>query len=224
MQGELLRGIEKMIIDLILITIMVLCLVLGFKKGFLYTIVHSLGWLIALAGAFFLAKPVSGLVKEYTGIYDRIYRLMLGNFSGPTDTASTYYESLPDVIGDKANEATENIAESLAATFADAILTILCFVVIFIVIKILLWLLLRGFSKRHRDGLTGCFDGILGLIAGAVTGVVLVLLFLALLMPFINFVSPDSADAVMKSLSESYIAGFLYDHNVILLSGQLNIF
>ena len=42
-----------MIIDLILITIMVICLVLGFRKGFLYTIVHSLGWLISLAGAFF---------------------------------------------------------------------------------------------------------------------------------------------------------------------------
>ena len=82
---------------------------------------------------------------------------------------------------------------------------------------------LRGFSKRHRDGLSGCFDGILGLAAGAIKGAILVLLFLALLMPFINFVSPDSADAVMQSLQQSYIAGFLYDHNVILLSGQLNI-
>ena len=213
-----------MIIDLILITIVVICLVLGFRKGFLYTIVHSLGWLIALAGAFFLSEPVSGLIKEHTGIYDRIYRLMLSNFTGPADTASTYYESLPDVIGNKANEVTGNITESLATTFADAILAILSFVLIFLVIKFILWLLLRGFSKRHRDGLSGCLDGMFGLVAGAVKGAILVLLFLALLMPFINFVSPDSADAVMKTLSESYIAGFLYDHNVILLSGQLNIF
>ncbi|MBR6444051.1 MAG: CvpA family protein [Firmicutes bacterium] len=213
-----------MIIDLILITIMVICLVLGFRKGFLYTIVHSLGWLIALAGAFFLSEPVSGLIKEHTGIYDRIYRLMLSNFTGPADTASTYYESLPDVIGNKANEVTGNITESLATTFADAILAILSFVIIFLVIKFILWLLMRGFSKRHRDGLSGCLDGMFGLVAGAVKGAILVLLFLALLMPFINFVSPESADAVMKTLSESYIAGFLYDHNVILLSGQLNIF
>ena len=213
-----------MIIDLILITIMVICLVLGFRKGFLYTIVHSLGWLIALAGAFFLSEPVSGLIKEHTGIYDRIYRLMLSNFTGPADTASTYYESLPDVIGNKANEVTGNITESLATTFADAILAILSFVLIFLVIKFILWLLMRGFSKRHRDGLSGCLDGMFGLVAGAVKGAILVLLFLALLMPFINFVSPESADAVMKTLSESYIAGFLYDHNVILLSGQLNIF
>ena len=213
-----------MIIDLILITIVVICLVLGFRKGFLYTIVHSLGWLIALAGAFFLSEPVSGLIKEHTGIYDRIYRLMLSNFTGPADTASNYYESLPDVIGNKANEVTGNITESLATTFADAILAILSFVLIFLVIKFILWLLLRGFSKRHRDGLSGCLDGMFGLVAGAVKGAILVLLFLALLMPFINFVSPESADAVMKTLSESYIAGFLYDHNVILLSGQLNIF
>ena len=213
-----------MIIDLILITIMVICLVLGFRKGFLYTIVHSLGWLIALAGAFFLSEPVSGLIKEHTGIYDRIYRLMLSNFTGPADTASTYYESLPDVIGNKANEVTGNITESLATTFADAILAILSFVLIFLVIKFILWLLMRGFSKRHRDGLSGCLDGMFGLVAGAVKGAILVLLFLALLMPFINFVSPESADAVMKTLSESYIAGFLYDHNVILLSGQLIIF
>ena len=128
------------------------------------------------------------------------------------------------MIGNKANEVTGNITESLATTFADAILAILSFVLIFLVIKFILWLLLRGFSKRHRDGLSGCLDGLFGLVAGAVKGAILVLLFLALLMPFINFVSPDSADAVMKTLSESYIAGFLYDHNVILLSGQLNIF
>ncbi|MBR2511543.1 MAG: CvpA family protein [Firmicutes bacterium] len=212
-----------MIIDLVLITIMVICLVLGFRKGFLYTIVHSLGWLISLAGAFFLTDPVSGFLKEHTEIYNRIYRLMLGNFSGPADSASTYYDSLPDVIGEKAAETTNDITESLAATFADAIFAILVFVLIFLVIKIILWLILRGFSKRHRDGLSGCFDGILGLAAGAIKGAILVLLFLALLMPFINFVSPDSADAVMQSLQQSYIAGFLYDHNVILLSGQLNI-
>ncbi len=212
-----------MIIDLVLITIMVICLVLGFRKGFLYTIVHSLGWLISLAGAFFLTDPVSSFLKEHTEIYNRIYRLMLGNFSGPADSASTYYDSLPDVIGEKAAETTNNITESLAATFADAIFAILVFVLIFLVIKIILWLILRGFSKRHRDGLSGCFDGILGLAAGAIKGAILVLLFLALLMPFINFVSPDSADAVMQSLQQSYIAGFLYDHNVILLSGQLNI-
>ena len=212
-----------MIIDLVLIAIMVICLVLGFRKGFLYTIVHSLGWLISLAGAFFLTDPVSGFLKEHTEIYNRIYRLMLGNFSGPADSASTYYDSLPDVIGEKAAETTNDITESLAATFADAIFAILVFVLIFLMIKIILWLILRGFSKRHRDGLSGCFDGILGLAAGAIKGAILVLLLLALLMPFINFVSPDSADAVMQSLQQSYIAGFLYDHNVILLSGQLNI-
>ena len=213
-----------MIIDLALMTIMLVCLVMGFKKGFLYTIVHTLGWLIALAGAFFLSDTVSGLLKDHTDIYNRIYRVMLGNFTGPADTASTYYDSLPDVIGDKATETTNNIAESLATTFSNVILSILSFVLVFIIIKIILWLILRGFSRRHRDGLSGCLDGMLGFAAGAVKGAILVLLVLALLMPFVNFVSPESADAVITSLQQSQIAGFLYDHNIILMTGQLNIF
>lgn len=213
-----------MMIDLILITIMILCLVLGFRRGFLYTIVHSLGWLIALAGAFFLADPVKEFLKEHTQIYSRIYRLMLTNFSGPADSASTYYDSLPEVIGNKAGEVTDNVVDSLAETFANAIMTVLSLVLIFLVIKFILFLILRGFSKRHKDGLSGCIDGIFGLVAGALKGAVIILLFLALLMPFINFVSPDSADAVMRSLDDSYIAGFLYDHNVLMKSGGINLF
>ena len=213
-----------MVIDIALITIMVICIVLGFRKGFLFTIVHTLGWLIALVGAFFLSDYVGDFLKEHTEVYNRIHRLMLENFTGPADSASTYYSSLPEVIGDKATAATNSLAETLATTFANAILAILSFILVFIVIKIILWMILRGFSKRHRDGFSGCLDGMLGVVAGAIKGAIIILLLLALLMPLINFVSPESAGAVMKSLQQSQIAGFLYEHNIILMSGQLKIF
>ena len=48
----------------------------------------------------------------------------------------------------------------------------------------------------------------------------IVFALLALLMPAVNFVTPENAADVTAALNDSYIAGMLYNNNFIMLFGK----
>ena len=83
--------------------------------------------------------------------------------------------------------------------------------------KIILFFLTIGLSKRRAKGFTGFLDGLLGLLAGFLRGVVFVFLFLALLLPIVNLVSPTSTELILSGLDASYFTRTLYDSNYLVL-------
>ena len=94
-------------------------------------------------------------------------------------------------------------------------MTILCFIVTLLVIKAIIFLVTIGISSKKK-GFTGAADGILGLVAGLLRGAVFVFLFLAVLVPLVNLVSPVSTQLVVDSLNSSHLAGTLYDNNFLV--------
>jgi hypothetical protein len=70
------------------------------------------------------------------------------------------------------------------------------------------------FSKKHNDGIIGFLDGSFGLIAGAIKGLLLIFILLALLVPVISL---SSGNGLASALEASRIAGTLYDNNYLLL-------
>lgn len=205
-----------MIFDVIVAAIIILAMVFGFRRGFVYTFSHTLGWLGAMIAAFFLASPLRTLLSDKTGLYDSIYGLFLNKLSGSADALSTSTDTFPLIMG-QVSTAAENAAAVLSERLAELTMLILCFFMILIVAKVILFFLTIGLSKRRTKGFTGFLDGVLGLLAGFLRGVIFVFLFLALLLPIVNLISPASTDLMLNSLETSRFARTLYDNNYLVL-------
>lgn len=206
-----------MIFDIIILIILVLTMVFGFRRGFVYSFIHTLGLIGSLATALIFRKPVQGLISERTMLDENLYNTIFDNVStslnsilGPTDT-------LPLILTTKINNAADDTAAAVAQSLTDFALQIISFFAIFIVVKLLCYIIISIFSRRNNDGFVGFFDGLLGLIAGFIKGILIVFVFLALLAPGMNLMSPASAEIFMTALDNSYIAKTLYDANFLLL-------
>ena len=206
-----------MIFDIIILIILVLTMVFGFRRGFVYSFIHTLGLIGSLAAALIFRKPVQGLIAERTMLDENLYNTIFDNVStslnsilGPTDT-------LPLILTTKINNAADDTAAAVAQGLTDFALQVISFFAIFIVVKLLCYIIISIFSRRNNDGFVGFFDGLLGLIAGFIKGILIVFVFLALLAPGMNLMSPASAEIFMTALDNSYIAKTLYDANFLLL-------
>ena len=80
---------------------------------------------------------------------------------------------------------------------------------------LILILVIRPLTK-NRKGKIMLPNKIGGLIVGAAEGLLLAFMFLAALIPVMHMSSPDTASAIAESLRFSYLAGNLYDGNLLL--------
>ncbi len=206
-----------MIFDIIIIIILVLTMVFGFRRGFVYSFMHTLGLIGSLAAAFVFNKPAQELLSEKTMLDESIYNTIFENVSSSLDSMLSPADTLPLILTDKINSAADDTAAMVSQGLTDFALQIISFFAIFLVIKLICYIVISVFSRRNNDGFTGFFDGLLGLIAGFIKGLLIVFVFLALLAPGMNLMSPASAEIFMAALDSSYIAKTLYDANFLLL-------
>ena len=115
-----------MIFDVIVAAIIILTMVSGFRRGFIYTFSHTLGWIGAMIAAFFLASPLRTLLSEKTGLDDHIYTAFLNKFSISSDALSSSSDTFPLIMGQTA----ENAAEALSERLTELTMLLLCFFLI----------------------------------------------------------------------------------------------
>ena len=84
-----------------------------------------------------------------------------------------------------------------------------------------IWLIAHIFmvpaSRRRRKSVIGAADRLAGAAAGAVKGIIVVFILLALLVPVVNLSDPETSAAIMSQLASSQFAGIMYDNNLLLL-------
>jgi uncharacterized membrane protein required for colicin V production len=204
-----------MILDLIILAILIICAVSGYVRGAVFTLVHTVGWIVALVGAFFATPYVSPWVRANTAYYAWLKDGFNDRFSSLTGIEASE-NSLPENIRSLLGGVGSGIADNLSDTFADLLFALTIFVVLFLLIKVVLWIVLHTLSREY-NGHVGVVDGIFGLLIGLLKGAFLVFLFLLLLLPFINLMAPNFTDGVVASLNSSRIAKPLYDNNLLLI-------
>jgi uncharacterized membrane protein required for colicin V production len=210
-----------MIMDILVGLILLGAMIHGLRKGFIFTFIHTIGWVLALVLAYIATPYVKRLLMGETTIYDSMKQGFTHRFSESLPATQSSFDSLPanigDVIGQKITHLTDTIVSQVATSFAQLAFTVLVFVGLVIVIKIVLWLVLRLLSKDYNSGFVNFFDGLFGLIFGFLKGLLMVFVMLAVLLPVVNMVSPDYTTYVIASLDHSTFAKELYDNNFIVL-------
>lgn len=206
-----------MLLDILTIVIIVLAGILGYRKGFVHTLIHTVGWVGAVVLAYLLTPGAAAYARENTGLYDWLYSVVAKKFDVSLDAIETATKSLPDSIAPAVDDYSTDIVGGIAEQLTGIFGTILVFVFLFFLLKVLLWLILRLFSKDYNDGFTNFADGLLGMLFGFLRGFILVLVLLAAMLPLINVMSTGLTETLTASLANSHIAGYLYNENFLLM-------
>ncbi len=206
-----------MILDIITAALIVIPMGIGMARGFLYVAVRLLGWLGALAGGFYAAPHVKewlahGPVGEY------IHNTLTAQFAGTTDGVTQATEGLPMILGGAIDGAVQNTVDMIVAAMENVILTVLGFLMVALAIRLILILVIRPISKRKKKSKSpvSILNKTAGLAIGMIEGFLLAFLFLAALVPVMHGGSPETAAQITEALKYSYLAGPLYDGNLLL--------
>ncbi len=207
-----------MIFDIILIAILAVAMVKGFRTGFVYTFIHAVGWILAVVIGFAWSPKLQAYIIEHTKLYSRIYDAFLVKFSQSLSFRDETVENLPKIIRKIIDDTYASITSSLAQTVTDIFFTIMCFVIVVAVVKIVLLFITALFSKKKSDsGFTSITDGMLGLTAGMLQGILIIFFIFAVLTVASGFMAPEMSEKIANSLTESAFAKDFYDNNLLLL-------
>jgi len=191
-----------MVLDVLIAFIVIYAMAFGFRAGFVYTFLHTIGWIVAIVLAFVWSPKAKELIEENTGVYDAIQRAVAEKFADAAE-AGRFAEALPGMIAN--------------SVITDFLFTVTAFLAAMFVIKLALYALIRLLSKKYHRGFRGVIDGFLGLLIGFVKGIFVVFILLAVMIPALTVIDSASASVVLGWLDSSNYARTLYDSNIFVL-------
>ncbi|MDR1796195.1 MAG: CvpA family protein [Clostridiales Family XIII bacterium] len=206
-----------MFFDILIIAIIAVCAVFGFRAGFLISLTRLVGWVGAVIIAFFFHKDVEAWAIEHTTWYDKLAEridTICNNFVSLY--ASSVTGNLPKGLADSADSLANTVASEAAAKIAGHAFTILIFVGIIFGIKIILLVATLLLSKKFHSGFLGFIDGFVGLLLGLFSSIIAILVAFAFIMPLSYSISTNAYFFVQQQMENSVIAQIIYDNNPLL--------
>ena len=176
---------SSVIVDRVLIAIVAVCVFLGAKRGFFRSLADLAAYLISLIGASFLANQFTPQVMEHLRpvLEGQVSQSITDYLTALTTTDASYSGLLKGLldtltengtIDDVANVAVEVLADTILHNMAYMLLFLAAFVVLVVVLK----LVIRVVDTALKLPVLHQMNTLGGILAGAVKGLVLVLLLL----------------------------------------------
>ncbi len=188
-----------MIIDIIIIITILLYALAGSFKGFAFTFIHTIGWLMAIVLSF-MATP-----------YTENYLLKNTNLAKSIPVINLKGLKMPEILNIDLETLTQN-----------TLITIVIFIFLVFAIRFILALFLHMYTRSIKGGAIGALDAFLGFLLGLLKGGLIVLILLFAVYPISYYLYPDTISLISKQLETSYISNLLYSYNPIYL--LINLF
>lgn len=213
----------SVIIDLIIIAIITFCAVLSSKQGFVKTAVEIVGFVAAIAIAFYISTPLA----EFS--YDKVIGLSVEKSITATtektaeQSINSVFDNLPsfvkkcgvnaDKINNSVNDKLSNGIESAAKDTSNLIIrpiivkvlgllySVLFIIILLVVVKFLAKFLNRIFSFS----IIGNINRFLGGVLGGAKGVILALLFCMLVSLLLTFFPNGFLFFTKENIDKTYL-------------------
>lgn len=218
-----------MIIDILLLAVVVLAAVRAFKDGFVTAIINLLGNLVALIGAWIVAKQYSPVIfdnlfragaveKTYTYLQDsanaidvqNIIDTLIGQLPGVpfvNDLAQSAQELLAGFTT-PTMEMAQSLVDTIVAPVITVVINIVLFLVIFAVCCFVFSLLAKLFKAVNKVPVIGFANRLAGFAVGIATGAIYVIL-ISCLLSIIAVVTKNSLPFLnMDILAQSKVLEF----------------
>ena len=217
-------------VDIVIVVIIGLCMLIGYKKGFAKCLLKLVTSIIALFIAVVLYRPFVDFVVQNTIIDENIQlsieKVMNNSIEERTDKndSSDVVKSdsgIPKPIAEYINNNFRNSAKqkqeeaviSVARSATILIVDIACFIAIYVIVKILLKILTILIDVVSKLPVIKQFNEIGGLLYGLIEGVFIILV----VMTVISILTPlTGAYEVANIILESHIGAFFFNNNIFL--------
>lgn len=230
------------VLDLIFLAILVLSIVMGYKKGIISVLFSLFALILSLVLTAFLYKPISNWVMNNTEWYESLKTTLEENLTIGDETG----DSTGDVADDTTNNVTDNttknvtneenetnflneylekyvlesisetsddVVEETAKVLAERIIAICVAIVLFIVIRIAIMLLKFIVAGIAELPIIRQFNELGGTVYGILRG--LLIIYVALAVMFF-IVSVNNSEFIINLIDTSIVSKILYANNIIL--------
>lgn len=209
----------NIIFDIILLTLLVISFIIGYRKGFVKTIWKIAALVITIVLVMALKAPAANMLMG-TRMAENIHTGISENVRIPQGGGVNIAENLnlPEFMQAEVNDrlnSTQDAISSVNATTADVLtgifVTIIACVVLFIIIRLILmavYMIINGVTK------VPVIRGI-NRLAGGLLAVVNMIFVIFLLLSLFSLYAP--ADSNMYEIIEkTYVVKYLYNYNILL--------
>lgn len=205
------------LLDILLIAILLISIVLGYKKGLINVAFNLCAFIIALIITLVLYKPITNFVIDNTEFDEKIESVIiekgLSNDEKNTTEDGTLNKYIEEYVMKSVDNTKNEIVKSTATIIAEKIIGIVVMIALFIVIRILLI-----FAKAIINGIANLpiikqFNELGGLLYGILRGLVIVYGILTIMFIVISM---NNNGIIANSIDTSIISKILYENNIIL--------
>ncbi|MGN1269396.1 MAG: CvpA family protein [Clostridia bacterium] len=215
----------SIIIDLVIVAIIALCILLGYRKGLTGSLLKIVSFVLALIIAFILFKPVSNFVIDNTNwdenLEQAIRQSILEQEETPKEDKEQTKQSMPDVMMNYINEAVENagneaknaIIDATARDISVTIINVAVAIVLFIISKIIL-LFIKGLANLlTKLPVIKQFDKLGGILFGLLQSLIIIYIIFAIISLFSPMMD---GTGIIEGIKKSFIGSMMYDNNLLL--------
>lgn len=205
-------------LDIVLATILVLSIVLGYRKGLIKVAFNLCAFILAIIITWALYTPVTNLVLQHTDFDENIKNVIVEKGviqveeekKDDKNAVSKYIEEYVTVPAtDKANEAIEKTAEVVS----EKVIAIIVAIGLFIVVRLVLLLLSFVADVIAKLPIIKQFNKAGGVIYGVIRGFFIIYVILAIMFLVMSI---NNSGLIADSINSSIISKYLYAHNLIL--------
>ena len=205
-------------LDIVVVAILALNIILGYKKGLIHVVFNIVAFLLALVITLVLYKPVSNIIIQNTNIHENIKEMILKRSQG-TEPKEENIESndinkyIENSINNMTNEAKTAAREVVAENFATKAVQVITGIVLFILTRAILILLRFVTQTIAKLPIIKQFNTLGGIIYGIIKGLIIIYVLLTIMYLIVSIKGNGN---IALAIDSSCITKFLYDNNIIV--------
>ena len=205
-----------MFFDIFIAALMLTSMIMGYRMGFIASLLKACGWLIALVISVFLHPILVVFLKNALNI-NFIIANHLKNMVDSGFDIEAFSHLFPKLLLSGFDNLASSAIDIWAMGVANLIVDILCLMIVTFLIKGLFALISKIASKNDDENVIGFINSLFGMIFGFVKGFLVVSIILCLFLPFTALAGPKISEAATDQLDRSIIARELYDNNLTMI-------
>ena len=218
------------LIDVIVIAVILISTFVGYKRGFVKTVLSFLSFFIAIGVSLAFYKPLAVILTEKTTIDewviekietvkevsgDKAEEVALAKTENEQNNPMSVIEDLPSAVIEKldVNSIKNNIRHEIALKVSELIMKLLSLIIIYLVVKVTLivaGLLLGGLMKLP---ILKQLNEILGMSFGVALGFIEIYVVFAI-FTFISSITDISF--IIDAIKSSAFASMMFENNLII--------
>ena len=207
-----------LILDIVIIAILALSIIMGYKKGLINVIFNIFAFFLAIIITLVLYKPVSNIIIKNTDIQEKIETAIIENTKGEENKKEEQTENgiqkyIENTMQNAEEDAKSKAIEVVAKNVSTKCIEIITALILFVITRIILIVLKFLTETLANLPIVKQCNEIGGLLYGVIKGILIIYVILTIMF-FIISLKPEGMTANL--IETSYITKFLYNNNIIV--------